>query len=44
LRALSAAVRRQWLRRLLPHRAALLRAPYIEHIIVEDWLLTNGTT
>lgn len=42
LRALSAAVRRQWLRRLLPHRAALLRAPYIEHIILEDWLLANA--
>jgi [acyl-carrier-protein] S-malonyltransferase len=42
LRALSAAVRRLWLRRLLPHRAALLRAPYIEHIILEDWLLANS--
>jgi [acyl-carrier-protein] S-malonyltransferase len=42
LRALSAAVRRQWLLRLLPHRAALLRAPFIEHIILEDWLLANA--
>ena len=42
LRALSAAVRRQWLRRLLPQRTALLRAPYIEQIILEDWLLANG--
>ncbi len=42
LRALSAAVRRLWLRRLLPHRAALLRSPYIEHIILEDWLLANA--
>jgi [acyl-carrier-protein] S-malonyltransferase len=42
LRALSAAVRRLWLRRILPQRAALLRAPYIEHIVLEDWLLTNG--
>jgi len=42
LRALSAAVRRQWLLRLLPQRAALLRAPYIEHIILEDWLLANS--
>jgi [acyl-carrier-protein] S-malonyltransferase len=42
LRALSAAVRRLWLRRLLPHRAALLRAPYIDHIILEDWLLANA--
>jgi [acyl-carrier-protein] S-malonyltransferase len=42
LRALSTAVRRQWLRRMLPERAALLRAPYIEHIILEDWLLQNA--
>jgi [acyl-carrier-protein] S-malonyltransferase len=42
LRALSAAVRRQWLRRLLPQRTALLRAPYIEQIILEDWLLEQA--
>jgi [acyl-carrier-protein] S-malonyltransferase len=42
LRALSAAVRRQWLRRLLPQRTALLRAPYIEHIVLEDWLLEHA--
>ncbi len=42
LRALSAAVRRLWLRRILPLRAALLRAPFIEHLILEDWLLANG--
>jgi [acyl-carrier-protein] S-malonyltransferase len=42
LRALSAAVRRQWLRRLVPQRAALLRAPYVEQIILEDWLLANA--
>jgi [acyl-carrier-protein] S-malonyltransferase len=42
LRALSAAVRRQWLRRLVPQRAALLRAPYVEQIILEDWLLDNA--
>lgn len=42
LRALSAAVRRQWLRRLLPQRAALLRAPFVEQIILEDWLLANA--
>jgi [acyl-carrier-protein] S-malonyltransferase len=44
LRALSAAVRRQWLRRILPQRTALLRAPYLEHIVLEDWLLANGTS
>jgi [acyl-carrier-protein] S-malonyltransferase len=42
LRALSAAIRRLWLRRLLPQRAALLRAPYVEHIILEDWLLEHA--
>jgi [acyl-carrier-protein] S-malonyltransferase len=42
LRALSAAVRRQWLLRLLPQRAALLRAPFIEQIVLEDWLLANA--
>ena len=42
LRALTAAVRRQWLRRLLPQRAALLRAPFVEQIILEDWLLANA--
>jgi [acyl-carrier-protein] S-malonyltransferase len=42
LRALSAAVRRQWLLRLLPQRAALLRAPHLEQVILEDWLLANA--
>jgi [acyl-carrier-protein] S-malonyltransferase len=28
-----------WLARLLPSKAALLRAPFIAHIILEDWLL-----
>ena len=39
MRALSVAIRRPWLQALLPSRAALLRAPLIEHIILEDWLL-----
>jgi [acyl-carrier-protein] S-malonyltransferase len=42
LRALSAAARRAWLARLLPERAALLRAPYVEHIVLEDWLLEHA--
>jgi [acyl-carrier-protein] S-malonyltransferase len=42
LRALSAAARRTWLARLLPERAALLRAPYVEHVILEDWLLEHA--
>ncbi len=42
LRALSAAAQRPWLQRLLPERAALLRAPYVKHIILEDWLLEHA--
>jgi len=39
LRALSAAVSHPWLRALLPNQTALLRAPDVEHVILEDWLL-----
>jgi [acyl-carrier-protein] S-malonyltransferase len=39
MRALSAVVRRPWISSLLPERAALLRAPLIAHLILEDWLL-----
>ncbi|MEE9601799.1 MAG: hypothetical protein V3V75_00735 [Thermoguttaceae bacterium] len=39
LRAASAMVSRQWLGALLPKRTALLRAPKVRHIILEDWLL-----
>ncbi len=39
LRAMARAVRRPWLTALLPSRTALLRAPAVEHIILEDWLL-----
>lgn len=42
LRAMSGIVSRPWLKRLLPARTALLRAPMIEHIIVEDWLLAEA--
>ena len=42
LRALSAAAQRPWLQRLLPERAALLRAPYVRHVILEDWLLEHA--
>jgi [acyl-carrier-protein] S-malonyltransferase len=31
--------RHAWLSRLLPTKAALLRAPHVEHVILEDWLL-----
>lgn len=41
LRAMSRAVRRPWLSRLLPSRSALLRAPLVEQINLEDWLLAQ---
>jgi [acyl-carrier-protein] S-malonyltransferase len=41
LRAMARAVRRPWLTALLPSRTALLRAPTVEHIILEDWLLAQ---
>jgi [acyl-carrier-protein] S-malonyltransferase len=31
--------RHAWLTRLLPSKAALLRLPYMAHVILEDWLL-----
>jgi [acyl-carrier-protein] S-malonyltransferase len=39
LRAMARAVRRPWLTALLPSRTALLRAPTVRHIVLEDWLL-----
>ncbi len=30
-----------WLRTILPAKSALLRAPHIRHVILEDWLLEN---
>lgn len=43
LRTLSAATaKRRWLRSLLPQRVSLLRAPYVRHVILEDWLLENA--
>ena len=33
--------RHSWLTRILPSKAALLRAPHIEHVILEDWLLAR---
>ncbi len=41
LRAMARAVRRPWLTAVLPSRTALLRAPAVEHIILEDWLLEH---
>jgi hypothetical protein len=42
LRAISRAVRRPWLTAILPSRTALLRAPLVEHVILEDWLLAQA--
>ena len=39
MRAASAVARRPWLQAILPRRAALLRAPLIRHVTLEDWLL-----
>src|SRR3954471_3690650 len=41
MRAAAGLARRPWLSALLPNRAALLRAPLLRHIILEDWLLEN---
>lgn len=38
----SSMNRHAWIATLLPHRAALLRAPFLTHIILEDWLLENA--
>jgi [acyl-carrier-protein] S-malonyltransferase len=39
LRAMRPLMRRPWLTRLMSQSTALLRAPFVEHIILEDWLL-----
>jgi [acyl-carrier-protein] S-malonyltransferase len=44
LRAVSCMARRPWLAKLLPSCAALLRAPFIRHVILEDWLLERTTS
>ncbi|MBW3600000.1 MAG: ACP S-malonyltransferase [Planctomycetes bacterium] len=42
LRAMSGIVTRPWLKSLAPTRTALLRAPLVQHVILEDWLLENA--
>ena len=39
LRVVSGMARRPWLTSMLPSRTALLRAPFLRHVILEDWLL-----
>ena len=41
MRALKAVVRHPWLKTLLPSRTALLRAPGVEQLVLEDWLLSQ---
>jgi [acyl-carrier-protein] S-malonyltransferase len=42
MRAVSNMVTRPWLAKLLSARAALLRAPFVVHVILEDWLLAQS--
>ncbi len=42
MRAVSGLARRPWLAALLPARASLLRAPYLRHMVAEDWLIENA--
>jgi [acyl-carrier-protein] S-malonyltransferase len=42
VRAAAGLAHRRWLASILPGRAALLRAPAIKHIILEDWLLEHA--
>jgi [acyl-carrier-protein] S-malonyltransferase len=42
MRAAAGLARRPWLSAILPSRAALLRAPNLKHVILEDWLLENA--
>jgi [acyl-carrier-protein] S-malonyltransferase len=42
MRAAAGLARRPWLSAVLPSQVALLRAPQIKHVILEDWLLANA--
>lgn len=42
MRAMSSLVTRPWLNNVLPSRAAMLRAPLVKHVVLEDWLLENA--
>jgi len=42
MRAAAGLARRPWLSTILPGRAALLRAPNLRHVILEDWLLEHA--
>ena len=36
--------RNHWLARRLPHNAVVIRAPFLNHLILEDWLLAQEVT
>ncbi len=42
VKAMSGMAQRPWLASLLPARAALLRAPFVEQIVLENWLLEHA--
>jgi [acyl-carrier-protein] S-malonyltransferase len=42
MRAAAGLAKRPWLSAILPSRAALLRAPMLKHIILEEWLLEHS--
>lgn len=39
MRAVSNMMSRPWIAKMMSSRAAVLRAPYMAHVILEDWLL-----
>jgi [acyl-carrier-protein] S-malonyltransferase len=42
MKAMSGLISRPWLANLLPKRAALLRAPMLKQIVLEDWLIEHA--
>ena len=44
MRAMQGMANRPWLKRLLPGRVALLRAPELTQVVLEDWLLGQLVT
>jgi [acyl-carrier-protein] S-malonyltransferase len=42
LRTMSRLMRRPWLTRVLPSSAVLFRAPFVQQIMLEDWLLDEA--
>lgn len=42
MRTVQQMAQSSWLTPLLPRRGCLLRAPRVEHLVLEDWLLENA--